>query len=102
MPIKIPTLSDLTSNLNVPGGGVLANKVNGDTITGLVPGLTNLSQTQAAGDKPILGPLSKLEIDKYKSEAKEKNRESWWLAYVMDVNEEEKAKGGADHGRDGV
>jgi len=30
---------------------------------------------------------------KYKEEAKEKNRESWWLAYVMDVNEEEKAKG---------
>ena len=26
-------------------------------------------------------------------EAKDKGRDSWWLAYVMDSNEEEKAKG---------
>eukprot|EP00831_Metopus_contortus_P045715 TRINITY_DN3666_c0_g1_i3.p2 TRINITY_DN3666_c0_g1~~TRINITY_DN3666_c0_g1_i3.p2 ORF type:complete len:167 (+),score=42.43 TRINITY_DN3666_c0_g1_i3:365-865(+) len=25
-------------------------------------------------------------IEKYKSEAKEKNRDTWWLAYVMDIN----------------
>lgn len=30
---------------------------------------------------------------KYEKEAKEKNRESWYLAYVMDTNEEERAKG---------
>jgi peptide chain release factor subunit 3 len=40
-----------------------------------------------------MGAVDQRTIDKYKSEAKEKNRESWWLAYVMDVNEEEKAKG---------
>jgi peptide chain release factor subunit 3 len=40
-----------------------------------------------------MGVVDQRTIDKYKSEAKEKNRESWWLAYVMDVNEEEKAKG---------
>ena len=32
-------------------------------------------------------------IEKYKKEATEKNRESWWIAYVMDINEEEKQKG---------
>jgi len=40
-----------------------------------------------------MGVVDQRTIDKYKSEAKEKNRESWWLAYVMDVNEEEKKKG---------
>lgn len=32
-------------------------------------------------------------IQKYEREAKEKNRESWYMAYVMDTNEEERAKG---------
>lgn len=41
----------------------------------------------------IMGVVDQRTIQKYKEEAKEKNRESWWLAYVMDVNEEEKAKG---------
>lgn len=40
-----------------------------------------------------MGAVDERTIQKYKQEAKEKNRESWWLAYVMDENEEEKAKG---------
>lgn len=32
-------------------------------------------------------------IEKYQREAKEKNRDSWFLAYIMDTSEEEKAKG---------
>lgn len=32
-------------------------------------------------------------IEKYKQEAKEKGRDSWWLAYCMDVSDEEKSKG---------
>jgi len=32
-------------------------------------------------------------IQQYKREAVDKGRDSWWLAYVMDINEEEKAKG---------
>ena len=40
-----------------------------------------------------MGVIDARTVLKYKDEAKEKNRESWWLAYVMDVNEEEKAKG---------
>jgi len=41
----------------------------------------------------LMGVVDQRTIQKYKEEAKEKNRESWWLAYVMDVNEEEKKKG---------
>jgi len=40
-----------------------------------------------------MGVIDKRTVEKYKEEAKSKNRESWWLAYVMDENEEEKAKG---------
>lgn len=32
-------------------------------------------------------------IEKFEREAKDKNRESWFLAYIMDTNEEERAKG---------
>lgn len=41
----------------------------------------------------LMGVVDQRTIQKYKDEAKAKNRESWWLAYVMDSNEEEKAKG---------
>ena len=53
-----------------------------------------------AGKSTICGNLMFLNnvvdqrtIQKYKEEAKEKGRDSWWLAYVMDVSDEEKAKG---------
>ena len=32
-------------------------------------------------------------IQKYEREAKEKNRDSWYMAYIMDTSEEERAKG---------
>jgi peptide chain release factor subunit 3 len=32
-------------------------------------------------------------IEKYEREAKAAHRESWFLAYIMDTNEEERAKG---------
>ncbi|KAG0577635.1 hypothetical protein KC19_5G168800 [Ceratodon purpureus] len=32
-------------------------------------------------------------IQKYEREAKDKNRDSWYMAYIMDTNEEERAKG---------
>lgn len=41
----------------------------------------------------LTGIVDQRTIAKYKDEAKEKGRDSWWLAYVMDINEEEKAKG---------
>lgn len=53
-----------------------------------------------AGKSTISGSLmihleliDKRTIEKFKQEAKDKGRDSWWLAYVMDSNDEEKAKG---------
>ncbi len=39
------------------------------------------------------GGVDKRTIEKYEKEAKEKNREGWYMAYIMDTNEEERAKG---------
>lgn len=41
----------------------------------------------------LMGCVDERTIEKYKKEAKDKGRDSWWLAYCMDVGEEEKAKG---------
>ena len=41
----------------------------------------------------LMGVVDERVIEKYKREAKEKGRDSWWLAYVMDSSDEEKAKG---------
>jgi peptide chain release factor subunit 3 len=40
-----------------------------------------------------MGVVDERVIEKYKREAKDKGRDSWWLAYVMDSSDEEKAKG---------
>jgi len=37
--------------------------------------------------------VDKRTIERYQREAKEHNRESWFLAFIMDTNEEERAKG---------
>ena len=39
------------------------------------------------------GQVDARTVEKYEKEAKEKNRQSWWLAYIFDTNEEERAKG---------
>jgi peptide chain release factor subunit 3 len=41
----------------------------------------------------LTGQVDQNDVRKLQIEAKEKNRESWYLAYIMDINEEEKAKG---------
>ena len=40
-----------------------------------------------------LGEVDERVIEKYKREAKVKNRESWFMAYIMDTYEEEREKG---------
>ena len=40
-----------------------------------------------------LGKIDDRTIEKYKREAKIKNRESWFMAYIMDVNDDEREKG---------
>ncbi|CAH8357272.1 unnamed protein product [Eruca vesicaria subsp. sativa] len=41
----------------------------------------------------LSGQVDDRQIQKYEKEAKDNNRESWYMAYIMDTNEEEKAKG---------
>ena len=41
----------------------------------------------------LTGYVDKRTIEKFEREAKDRNRESWYLAYIMDTNEEERAKG---------
>ena len=41
----------------------------------------------------LSGRVDERMIEKYKKEAKDKNRDSWFLAYIMDTSDEEKAKG---------
>ena len=40
----------------------------------------------------LTGMVDKRTIEKFEREAKVRNRESWFLAYIMDTNEEERAK----------
>lgn len=41
----------------------------------------------------LSGCVDERAVEKYQKEAKDKNRESWFLAYIMDTSDEEKAKG---------
>jgi peptide chain release factor subunit 3 len=41
----------------------------------------------------LSGMVDERAIQKFEREAKEKNRDSWYMAYIMDTNEEERAKG---------
>ena len=40
----------------------------------------------------LTGMVDSRTIEKYQREAKEKNRGTWFLAFIMDTNEEERAK----------
>ncbi|XP_062027578.1 uncharacterized protein LOC133743611 isoform X1 [Rosa rugosa] len=41
----------------------------------------------------LSGQVDDRTIQKYEKEAKDKSRESWYMAFIMDTNEEERAKG---------
>ncbi|GAB2230076.1 hypothetical protein Droror1_Dr00014332 [Drosera rotundifolia] len=41
----------------------------------------------------LSGQVDEHTIQKYEKEAKDKSRESWYMAFIMDTNEEERAKG---------
>ncbi len=41
----------------------------------------------------LTGQVDERTIQKYEREAKEKGRDSWYIAFIMDTNEEERAKG---------
>jgi peptide chain release factor subunit 3 len=41
----------------------------------------------------LTGQIDERTIEKYEREAKDRGRESWWIAYIMDEDDEERAKG---------
>jgi len=41
----------------------------------------------------LTGMVDKKTIEKFEREAKQRNRESWFLAFIMDTSEEERSKG---------
>jgi translation elongation factor EF-1alpha len=41
----------------------------------------------------ITGQVDKRTLEKYQNEAREKSRESWYLSWALDTNEEERDKG---------
>jgi len=41
----------------------------------------------------LCGKVDETDLRKYEQEAKEKSRDSWYLAYIMDINDEERNKG---------
>merc|ERR1719470_201260 len=41
----------------------------------------------------LTGMVDKRTLEKYEKEAKEKNRETWYLSWCMDTNSEEREKG---------
>ena len=41
----------------------------------------------------LMGGVDDRTIEKYQKEARDNNRETWYMAYVMDTNDEERAKG---------
>jgi len=57
-------------------------------------GHVDAGKSTIAGNTLLLtGQVDERTIQKYEKEAKEKNRGTWFLAYIMDTNEEERAKG---------
>jgi len=41
----------------------------------------------------MTGEVDENEIRKFEQEAKEKHRDNWYLAYIMDINDDERNKG---------
>jgi len=84
---------------------LLAQALNGpETLTLLDPLKTPLSivfighvdagkSTMCGNLLLSLGKVDQRSKERYESEAREKGCENWWLAYIMDQNEEERSKG---------
>ncbi|KAL1510662.1 hypothetical protein AB1Y20_009539 [Prymnesium parvum] len=43
------------------------------------------------------GAVDEREVEKLRAKAKENNRESWWLAYLLDTDDDERARGKTVH-----
>ena len=89
---KLKDFKDKDVNMN-PEGLVEVDKVR-EPISMVFIGHVDAGKSTICGNLMyMMGVVDARTIEKYKLEAKEKGRDSWWLAYVMDVSDEEKAKG---------
>ena len=56
--------------------------------------LTTLGKSTLSGNiLYLMDMVDKRTIERYEKEAKDRNRESWFLAFIMDTGEEEREKG---------
>uniref|UniRef100_A0A669EHX7 DNA meiotic recombinase 1 n=1 Tax=Oreochromis niloticus TaxID=8128 RepID=A0A669EHX7_ORENI len=53
----------------------------------------NVSSLCALIERYLTGMVDKRTLEKYEREAKEKNRETWYLSWALDTNQEERDKG---------
>ena len=51
------------------------------------------SPTLTVSIRFLTGQVDKRTLEKYQNEAREKSRESWYLSWALDTNEEERDKG---------
>ncbi|KAL7721002.1 Guanine nucleotide regulatory protein [Entamoeba marina] len=70
------------------------NEITRDNVNIIFIGHVDCGKSTTSGNILYqMGAIDKRIIEKYEKEAKEKQRDSWWLAYIMDQIEEEKNKG---------
>ncbi|PVD39202.1 hypothetical protein C0Q70_01830 [Pomacea canaliculata] len=71
-----------------------ANKVRKDHVNVVFIGHVDAGKSTIGGHLLYLtGMVDKRTLEKYEREAKEKNRESWYLSWALDTNLEEREKG---------
>jgi len=87
-------LIDIESVLKDPSKFDLIPDETKDPLSIVFIGHVDAGKSTICGNILLLtGKVDTNELRKLEVEAKEKHRESWYLAYIMDINEEEKAKG---------
>jgi peptide chain release factor subunit 3 len=72
----------------------LPSHSDSDSDTDTAPRRADAGKSTFCGQMMLCtGQVDERSVQKYEKEAKEKNRESWFLAYIMDTDEDERAKG---------
>jgi peptide chain release factor subunit 3 len=68
--------------------------VGEESLKGFIFWSTDAGKSTIGGQIMFLtGMVDRRTLEKYEREAKEKNRESWYLSWVVDTNLEEREKG---------
>ena len=89
--------STIGGHLMCVGGGGESQSARALSVLSLPTHLAPISALFPRPPSPprryLTGGVDKRTLEKYEREAKEKNRESWYLSWAMDTNDEERAKG---------